>query len=109
MWNLKQILQNIYKTETDSTDIGNKLVAAKAVKWEATLPSLLSWVFEVCVLIGDWQNPVRRTAAGLPRGGAAQGRLAPDEQKQSPVPIGLAGLEVSALPQSEWDVNREEG
>ena len=52
---------------------------------------------------------MRRTAAELPRGGAAKGRLAPDEQKRSPVPIGLAGLEVSALPQSEWDVNREEG
>ena len=29
---IKQILQNIYKTQTDSTDIGNKLVAAKAAK-----------------------------------------------------------------------------
>ena len=73
----------------------------KQRRGEAALPSLLSWVFEVCVLMGDWQNPVRRTAAGLPRGGAAQGRLAPEEQKWSPVPIGLAGLELSALPQSE--------
>ena len=39
MWNLKQILQNMYKTETDSKDIGNKLVAAKAVKW-GSYPSL---------------------------------------------------------------------
>lgn len=47
--------------------------------------------------------------AGLLRGGAAQGKLAPDGQKQGPVPAGPAALEVSALFQREWDMNKEEG
>lgn len=38
MWNLKQICKNIYKTQTDSTDIGNKLVAAKAAKGNFRYP-----------------------------------------------------------------------
>ena len=39
MWNLKQILQNIYKIETDSTDIGNRLVVTKVAKG-GSYPSL---------------------------------------------------------------------
>lgn len=76
---------------------------------------MLSQVFGVYVLIPDWQNPVRcqgeldSITAGLLRGGAAQGKLAPDGQKQGPVPAGPAALEVSALFQSEWDMNKEEG
>lgn len=84
--NITKYIQN-----TDRLNRHRKQTGCQSSEGEAALPSLLSWVLKP-VLMGDWQNPVRQHCCWTAQRRGCPGQVGSEEQKRSPVPIGLAGL-----------------